>query len=144
MQDSQRRILAAYPVTCRITTRVADMDGYGHLNAIRLCQFYEDSRAGFYRAVFGQVEGLRMPVVQMTVRYLAEGFWPGDVELGTAASRVGNASFETAQGLFQGGVCLGLCETVMVYTEDGKSAPLPSQMREALDRARLRTELIGA
>ena len=84
-------MLAAYPVTSRITTRVADMDGYGRLNAIRLCQFYEDSRAGFYRAA--------------------------------SASGSARPSWSTPRTA---------------------SRPLPSQMREALDRARLRTELIGA
>jgi acyl-CoA thioester hydrolase len=125
-------VLAAYPVTREISTRVSDMDGYGHLNAIRLGQFYEDARAAFYGVAFtGQDRG-RQLVAQITTRFLGEGFWPGTLTVGTGISRIGNSSFLMVQGLFQDSRCLGLCDTVMVNTAAGVSAPLPAEIRTAL------------
>lgn len=133
----ERLNLAVYPVVRLITTRVSDMDGYGHLNAVRLGQCYEDARATFYSSVLDYPGERRMPVVQLTIRYLAEGFWPGDLQIGTGVSRIGNASFEVVQGLFQNERCLGLCETVLVHTVGAKSAPIPDPMRTALERLRV-------
>jgi acyl-CoA thioester hydrolase len=115
-----------------ISTRVGDMDGYGHLNAIRIGQFYEDARAAFYGVAFPGLERGRQLVAQITTRFLGEGFWPGDLTVGTAIDRIGTTSFVMSQGLFQDGVCLGLCETVMVNTRDGASAPLAPDIRAAL------------
>lgn len=142
-KDPQRLALAAYPVSREITTRVSDMDGYGHLNAIRLGQFYEDARAAFYGVAFKGLDRARMLVAQITIRYLDEGFWPGALIVGTGISKIGNTSFEMAQGLFQEGRCLGLCETVLVNTGAGKPAPLPADIRACIERMRLK-EVVAA
>lgn len=139
--DSLRRDLAAYPVHCPITIRVSDMDGYGHLNAIRLGQYYEDARAASYPVILAGVTVPRMPVAQLTIRYLAEGFWPGTLTVGTGIERVGNTSFTMVQGLFSDGQCIGLAETVLVCVADGQSTPIAPAMRAALERAALRRML---
>lgn len=135
--DELRRTLSAYPVHCPITIRVSDMDGYGHLNAMRLGQYYEDARAASYAVILRGVEVPRMPIAQLTIRYLAEGFWPGTLTVGTAIARAGNTSFTMVQGLFCEERCIGLAETVLVCTADGKSAPIAVAMRAALERAAL-------
>ena len=144
MEDPQRRVLAAYPVAREITTRVSDMDGYGHLNAIRIGQFYEDARAAFYGVAFDGLDRGRQLVAQITTRFLAEGFWPGALSVGSAISAIGTSSFVMSQGLFQNGRCLGLCETVMVNTADGASAPLPPDLRARLARMALAPVLAPA
>lgn len=128
-KDPQRLVLAAYPVTRTITTRVGDMDGYGHLNAMRIGTYYEDARAAFYGVAFKDVQRQRMLVAQVTMRYLGEGFWPGSLEVGTGISKLGSSSVEMAQGLFRDGRCIGLCETVLVNTADGRPAPFPDDAR---------------
>jgi acyl-CoA thioester hydrolase len=137
-KDPQRLVLAAYPYLREITTRVGDLDGYGHLNAIRIGQYYEDARAAFYGVAFKGVDRTRMLVAQLTMRYLGEAFWPGAVQVGTGISQIGNSSFEMAQGLFQDGRCVGLCETVLVNTGGGQSAPLPDDIRACIERMRLK------
>jgi acyl-CoA thioester hydrolase len=141
--DPLRLELAASPVVRELTTRVSDMDGYGHLNAIRIGHFYEDARAAFYGVAFKGMTRARTPVVQLTIRYLGEGFWPGSVQIGTGILHVGNSSYVMGQGLFQAGKCLGLCETVLVSTENGKSAPLPDDIRAGAERMRLRSAVFG-
>jgi len=141
--DPQRLDLAAYPVVRDLTTRVSDMDGYGHLNAIRIGHFYEDARAAFYGVAFKGLKRARTPVVQLTIRYLGEGFWPGTVRIGTGILHVGRSSYIMGQGLFQEGKCLGLCETVLVSTENGKASPLPDDIRAGAESMRLRTVVFG-
>ena len=70
----------------------------------------------------------------MTLRYLAEGFYPGEMRVGGGVSRIGNSSYEIAQALFQDGRCIGLCDTVLGYTHEGRSAPLPDPLRQSLAR----------
>ena len=42
------------------------------------------------------------------------------------------------QGLFQAGLCIGLCDTVLVNTAHGHAAPLPEANLAGLERMRLR------
>lgn len=127
--DPARLLLETYPLVRRISTRVSDLDGHGHLNAIRVGHLYEDARAALYLELGRDVVRPRNVVVQLTIRYLGEGSWPGDAEIGTGIAKIGTSSFEMAQGLFQKGRCIGLCDTVIVNAKDGKSAPLPGGYR---------------
>lgn len=132
-QDSWARDREAYPVHHQLQTRVGDLDGYGHLNAVRLGQYYEDARAVFQRSL-RRGGRARVVVAQFAVRYLAEGKWPGVVEIGTGVVRIGTSSYAIGQALFQGRRCIGLCETVLVHTRDSRSEPLPTDYRAELGR----------
>jgi acyl-CoA thioester hydrolase len=136
--DPLRLELAAYPVVRELTTRVSDLDGYGHLNAIRLGHFYEDARAAFYYEAFEGAPRARTLVAQITLRYLREGFWPAPSRVGTGIATIGTSSFVMAQGLFQEGRCIGLCDTVLVSTHEGRAHPLDGDIRLAIERMRLR------
>ena len=136
--DPHRLVLAAYPVAREVTARVSDMDGYGHLNAIRIGHFYEDARAAFYGVAFAGLHRARTPVAQLTIRYLGEGFWPGTMTIGTGMLKVGVSSYVMGQGLFQDGRCIGLCDTVLVSTENGRAHRLPDDIRAAAEVMKLR------
>jgi acyl-CoA thioester hydrolase len=132
--DSFRHALDAYPVQRTLSIRVCDLDGYGHLNAIRLGHFYEDARASFYRTAFVAVQLPRLLVAQLTIRYLQEAHWPGALRVGTGISRLGSSSVTMVQGLFdEASHCLGLCETVLVNTGGGGSAPIPADARAVFE-----------
>lgn len=132
--EARRRLDNTYPVLREITTRVGDLDGHGHLNAIRLGQYYEDARASFYGVALAGTERGRVLVAQITTRFLGEGHWPAPLLVGTGISKVGRTSFEMVQGLFQDGRCLGLCETVLVNTSEGRPSPLADDVRAGLER----------
>lgn len=125
--------LDAYPVRHPITVRVGDLDANRHVSAIRIGEFYEEARASFYLTALKGVERPRILVAQILVRYLGEALWPGALEVGTGIARLGGSSFEMHQGLFSDGVCIGVCETVLVGTEQGTSAPLRAPIRAALE-----------
>jgi acyl-CoA thioester hydrolase len=132
--DPNRLRLDAYPVRQEITTRVSDNDGYGHLNGIRIGHYYEEGRASFYQTIGDLAKHPRVLVAQLTIRYLAEGFWPGHVQVGTGIVRLGSSSFVMGQSLWQKEVCIGLCDTVLVHSSQGRSSPLPQHFREQLER----------
>ncbi len=137
---SPGRTLNAYPIHCEITARVSDVDGYGHLNAIRIGQFYEEARADFYQqALFELHRRTRILVAELTFQYLGEGFWPGRLQLGTGISKLNRTSFLMGQGLFQDENCIGLCRTVLVCTEKGQSVEIPEDLRDALTRQAIKT-----
>jgi acyl-CoA thioester hydrolase len=129
--------LAAYPLRLAAATRIADLDHNGHVNGVRICEFYEDARADFHRTM--TVRGVRAFVAQFNVRYLAEVRWPGALQVTTGVTRVGNSSFEIGQALFQDDRCVGQADTVLVHVLDGRPQRLPQPYRAALEDYRVRS-----
>ena len=135
--------LGAYPIIEETTTRVSDVDGYGHLNAIRIGQLYEEARASFYtKALANRSDDTRILVAELTFQYLAEGFWPGKVKVGTGIAKLNNTSLLMGQGLFQDDKLLGLCKTVLVCTRKGRSTPLPEDLRAAFLKQMIKPEAV--
>jgi acyl-CoA thioester hydrolase len=135
--EPYRLVRDAYPIGQEITTRVSDIDGNGHLNAIRIGKFYEEARASFYKLLDHGKRHPRLLVAELKIRYLGEGFWPGTVEVRTGIVRLGSSAFTMGQGLWQNGACIGLCDTVLVHAPEGKATPLPDVFRGQLERYRL-------
>lgn len=128
------RALDRYPIRTALEARVSDLDGYGHLNGIRIGLFYEDARARAYGPV---CRGTRLVVAQFTMRYLAEGRWPGTLAIGSGVARIGRSSFVLAQALFQDGACIGLAETVLVRSDGAGALPLADALVEELRGQRI-------
>ncbi|MEY4256797.1 MAG: hypothetical protein RLZZ141_2024 [Pseudomonadota bacterium] len=128
----------AYPTGQEITTRVSDIDGNGHLNAIRIGNLYEEARASFYKGLNPGQRHPRVLVAELKIRYLGEGFWPGTVEIKTGIVQLGSSAFTMGQGLWQNGACIGLCDTVLVHAPEGKATPLPPLFRDQLERQLIR------
>ncbi|MGE5500360.1 MAG: acyl-CoA thioesterase [Ignavibacteriales bacterium] len=132
-EDVGRR-LAAYPLITEIRPRYRDVDPLRHLNNVAQASYYEEGVMALHRRAF---EGLtREPghgvVFQVTLRFLAEGSYPEPLQLGGGIKRVGRTSYEFTQALFQAGVRISVCNTVVVYLADGRPSPLPDANRAAL------------
>jgi acyl-CoA thioester hydrolase len=135
--DPSRLELGHYPFRLSIDTQFSDMDVVAHLNNIAIARYYESARVRGNFAVFGgdffrRSAPFQMMLAQANISYLAEGNFPEPVQVGYGISRIGNSSFVTHQGLFQNGVCIGLCESVMVVTVNGKPSPIPPEARAAM------------
>ena len=135
--DPSRLELGHYPFRLSIDTQFSDMDVVAHLNNIAIARYYESARVRGNFAVFGgdffrRSAPFQMVLAQANISYLAEGNFPEPVQVGYGISRIGNSSFVTHQGLFQNGVCIGLCESVMVVTVNGKPSPIPPEARAAM------------
>jgi acyl-CoA thioester hydrolase len=125
--------------------RFGDLDPLRHLNNVAVAQLYEEARVRFLdgSGVRERLEPKHWFVIaELTVQYLAEGFYPDPVELGTGVLRVGGASFTLVHALFQNGRCIGSCDSVLVHVnrEEGGARPLPDAARAVLREHSLRID----
>jgi acyl-CoA thioester hydrolase len=135
--DAGRKRLASYPFNIDIQLRFGDVDSLGHINNVQIDRLFEESRFRFAsearrRDPEGMLAQARVVAVESRYRYLREVFYPETVTIGVGVLRVGNSSYAIGCGMFQSGVCVALGDTVLVRTENGRSAPLPEEIREAL------------
>ncbi len=126
-----------YASWTRITIRFSDLDPNGHVNNGAINAFFEDARVGFRHDFMGDsgidlIQGYA--VVRFNAAYLGAVRYPGEVKVGTVVTRIGNASFDLGQGVFQGGNCAATAEVAQVYFDPatGRSCPLPDPLRAAL------------
>ena len=136
--DPRRRDLATYKWTIELPTRFGDMDPNRHLNNVAVTRLYEEARVRFNWGVRADhsLPRARFLVGHVAVDYLGEGSYPDPVVVGYGIASFGTTSFRAAMGMFQRGVCIGLCDTVMVHRgpieSGGGPAPLPDDLRAAL------------
>jgi acyl-CoA thioester hydrolase len=143
--DPARLHRPLYPLLNVVKARYGDMDANGHLNNLALESMHEDVRAVInsqaFPGVYGvQVRQLRLVAVQHVVHFLAESYWPADIESAGGVGRIGNTSFVACTALFFGGECISVCDTVLVALGDDGPAPLAEDSRAALEALRLRVE----
>lgn len=137
----ERLRLATYAFTTAIEPRFGDMDSLHHLNNVALAGIYEEARLRFTRTFRHTPEGengQRPVLAEITIRYLAEGLYPGTIEAGIGTLHIGRTSYVVGQALFQEGRCIGTADTVVVWTSAGRPHPLPDHFRVALNAARIK------
>jgi acyl-CoA thioester hydrolase len=73
-------------------------------------------------------------LVNINLDLQGEILWPGEVQVGTSVSKIGNSSITLYQRVFQNGVCVASAESVVVQmnTMTRKSQPLSEKARTAL------------
>jgi acyl-CoA thioester hydrolase len=131
-----RQDRAAYPVSTTIQTRYHDEDMLGHVNNIAVAAYYDEARSRFSREVFqnaGQLNRIRIVTADSRVTYLGEVFHEDEgAEVVTGILRIGTASYDLGQALFQRGRCVGICTTTFVQASAEGSSPLSPELRAAL------------
>lgn len=125
------RALESYPLVTTITPRYGDLDPLRHLNNVAQAGYYEEGVMVLHRQALAGIprEAGNGVILQVTLRFLAEGRYPEPLQLGGGVRRIGNTSYEFAQALFQAGRCVSVCDTVAVYMLDGRAAPVPEKYR---------------
>ena len=122
----------------RDTVRFSDIDRYRHINNVAMMAYCETGRVAFAEAVWPGAtsgEGAGWVIARLTVNFLAQAHYPGEVEIGTRVDRVGRTSCTLGQGLFKGDVCFATAESVIVWLtlEDGGGpTPIPQPLADRL------------
>lgn len=127
---------AVYPHSFLMQTRYRDEDGLHHINNIAIAAYYDETRARFSRAVFtaaNLMDRVRIVTADSRVTYLGEVFHPDEVEVRSGILRIGSASYEIGQAMFQKGRCVGVCTTTFVQASAEGSSPLAPSLRSALE-----------
>jgi acyl-CoA thioester hydrolase len=132
---------AAFAYWTRDNVRFSDVDRYGHVNNIAIATYCETGRVEFVETLWPGATsgaGAGWVIVRLTVTFLAQAHYPGNVEIGSRVERVGRSSCTIGQGLFKDGVCFATADSVLVWVDladGGKPAPIPNALA-----ARLRGE----
>ncbi|WP_090363851.1 acyl-CoA thioesterase [Mycolicibacterium fluoranthenivorans] len=143
--DPARLHRPLYPVLNVVQARYGDMDANGHLNNLALESMHEDVRAVMNSQAFPGVydastRPLRLVAAQHVVHFLAESYWPANIESAGGIGRIGRTSFIVCTALFLDGECISVCDTVLVALGADGPTPLPEASRAALEALRLRIE----
>ena len=121
----------------RVSVRYNDLDPLGHVNNAAMAIFLEQARCELITPRL-KAHGRQFDMVLASTKldYLHELKYPGTVEIGTVATRMGTKSFDLAHGVFQGGVCAGTGSVVMVFFDLEKRASVtpPDEIRALVTR----------
>jgi len=99
--------------------RMTDIDYQGHINNAVHPVLYTSGRHDFIqrylRPCVAQTD--MFALVKITIEYLKEMRYPGDVEVGTLIRRLGGSSITLGQGMFNEDRCVAVAESVMVLLD---------------------------
>jgi acyl-CoA thioester hydrolase len=132
-----RQSLDYYRFRCEIAPRLADIDGGQHVNNAVVALYYEESRAHLHllasgrEAVLGERRGAGV-VVHVTIDFLGEILYGSPVIGAAVIAGYGRSTYRVEQALFQNDRCVGVCDTIICWREQGRVAPPPAKLREQL------------
>jgi acyl-CoA thioester hydrolase len=122
---------AAYPHHDSIQTRFADLDVLGHINNVAWAALFETARVRFFGTILGSTPGRnRGLVANVEINYLAEGNFPGDVQMVHGIGTLGNRSWQAMGLALQNGVPMATCDVTIVTT----GGAIDPDFRVALDK----------
>jgi acyl-CoA thioester hydrolase len=109
------------------TIRFGDLDRQNHVNNAVFATHFESGRVII---LYGEEYGLAAPdtsfvLARLSIDFLGEMHWPGDVEIGTAIAGVGTSSLRFDQALFVNGVCVATAENTLVMVDKTTRKPRP-------------------
>lgn len=134
--DPWRLAAENYPAAISLQTRFQDMDVNGHLNNVAFAALFESARVQINRRTRPLGErpaNERSMVAAVEINYLAEGAYPGDVEVVSGIGRIGTSSWTILQAMFQNGRCIATCDTVVVCRTDNQAKPLRADLANELN-----------
>ena len=129
--EGWRLNLAAYPIILESDTRFQDMDINGHLNNVAFASLFENARVQLHhkaRPWADRPDNERTMVASVEINYLREGNFPDPVTIGSGVGRIGNSSWSVVQAMFQNGLCIGTCDSVIVCRTDNEAKPLRAEL----------------
>ncbi|MCC4245635.1 acyl-CoA thioesterase [Stappia indica] len=120
--------IEAYPLRTSDKLRYSDTDRQGHVNNAVYSTFLETGRVELLFHVAGELAepGASFVIARLELDFLAEGLWPGTVEIGTAVASIGRSSVTLEQVICQDGRPLAKARSVVVQVNEAtrRSQPL--------------------
>ena len=127
---------AGYSHWITVTIRYRDLDPLGHINNSVYSEWFEAARVMLTRRFSAAgPEWLITALARMTINFLAETTWPGEVQVGGRLLSIGNRSFGSAYGVFRDGRCLATADCVSVWFDprERRSVAPPAEVRQAME-----------
>jgi acyl-CoA thioester hydrolase len=116
-----------FPHRTIVTVRFSDLDRQGHVNNAVFATFFEAGRVVIlYNEEYGLIApGASFVLAHLSIDFLDEIRWPGEVEIGTAIAAVGNSSLTMRQALFIDSACAAAAENTLVMVDKQTRRPRP-------------------
>lgn len=127
---------AGYRHWTTITIRYRDLDPLGHINNAVYSEWFEVARVMLTRKFSASgPDWLATALGRMTINFLAETSWPGEVQIGGRLLGIGNRSFRSAYGVFRDDRCLATADCTSVYFDPRarRSVLPPPEVRQAME-----------
>jgi acyl-CoA thioester hydrolase len=125
-----------YPNWTTITLRYRDLDPLKHINNSVYSEWFEVARVALTRKIGAAgPDWMVTALARMTINFLAETTYPGNVELGGRLLSIGNRSFRSAYGVFRDDKCLATADCVSVWFDPrGRHSVVPpAEVRQAME-----------
>ncbi len=114
-----------FPAHSHDKLRYGDTDRQGHVNNAVFATLLETGRIEVLRDATAQLteDGREWVIARLTLDFLGEILWPGQVDVGTRVQRIGRTSVGMEQALFQDGRIVARAETVIVQMDEETRRP---------------------
>ena len=120
----------------RITIRSADEDPLGHVNNTIYAVWIEVARVMLIKPYLeASPDWMNTVLASMSIDFLSETQFPGDVDVGARLVHIGNRSLRSVYGVFRDGECLATSHCVNVYFDmrSRRSTAPTDDMRKIMD-----------
>ncbi len=119
-----------------ITPRFSDTDALGHINNTMVPIWFEGARDPVFRLFMPKLDtsNWQLILAKIDVSYHAQMFYGKTLEVRTFISRIGGASFDVYQELYQGETKCASGTAVMVHYcyQQQASQPIPESVKKVL------------
>lgn len=125
---------SAYRLWITDRIRFCDTDQAGHVNNVAYAAYAETGRLNFMDTHVRPLvqDGNRFIAASVTVNFLRESHYPGEVRIGTGVARIGRTSLIVGQGIFKDDLCVASALGTVVHLDGSNPIPLTDAMRAAL------------
>jgi acyl-CoA thioester hydrolase len=136
--------ITAFPFVTFDKVRYGDTDRQGHVNNAVFATFFETGRVEMLYQPSHQFlsDDCSFVVAKSTIELIAEIHWPGQVDIGTGITRIGNSSLVIAANLYQHGQLVATSETIVVQVSNitKTSTPIFEEVKQKLKSLQIRLE----
>ena len=117
---------SGYPHWINDRIRFCDTDMANHVNNVAYAAYAETGRLALMRGYIHPLcgPGERFIAASVTVNFLRETHYPGEVQIGTRIARIGRTSMTVGQGIFKDEICVATATGTVVFLDANGPIPL--------------------
>lgn len=127
----------AFDAEAVVSIRYSDQDPMGHVNNVAITAYLESGRTALLRHIFAQTPLPKrgMVLARLTVDYLHEILFPGEVVVCGRLAGFGKRSLTNEFAVFQGDTCCVVSQSVNVFFDPERriATDPPEEIRRALE-----------
>ena len=128
--------ISAYGYFETVTLRYSDQDSMGHINNVAYAAYFEAGRMALFSEILKGMgdQKFNFVLANVSIDYLLEMRFPGDLKVGGRLLRVGTKSITTGFGAFLNGTCHATATCVNVHFDrvTRKACPFDEDVKAAL------------